>query len=46
MYDSEQLMVGEKFWNFVAKEPVYEELLDIFKEVGAELHEKIEKLAK
>src|SRR3989338_10889294 len=36
MYDSNQLMVGQYFWNFVAGEDVYEEFIDIFKEVGEE----------
>ena len=46
MYDSCQLMVGQDFWNFVAGENVYDEFLDIFKEVGEELREKIQEIAK
>jgi len=46
MYDSNQLLVGEDFWNFVAGEGIYDEFLDIFKEVGAELRDKIKDIAK
>lgn len=46
MYDKSQLMVGEDFWNFVSGEKVYDEFIEIFKEVGDELREKISKIAK
>ncbi len=46
MYDSVQLMVGEDFWNFVAGEKVYDEFIEIFKEVGKELREKVKEIAK
>ena len=46
MYDSYQLMVGQDFWNFIAGEDIYEEFIDIFKEVGEELREKIKEIAK
>lgn len=46
MYDSSQLMVGQDFWNFVAGEEVYNEFLEIFKEIGEELREKIKEIAK
>lgn len=46
MYDSNQLMVGQDFWNFVAGEDVYDEFINIFKEVGEELREKIKEIAK
>jgi len=46
MYESNQLMVGEDFWNFVAGENIYDEFIDIFKEVGEELREKIKEIAK
>jgi hypothetical protein len=36
-----QLYVGKDFWNFVAGEDVYKELLGIFKEVGKETRPKI-----
>ncbi|MBU4308788.1 MAG: TdeIII family type II restriction endonuclease [Nanoarchaeota archaeon] len=41
MYDENQLMVGQDFWNFVAGEDVYDEFIEIFKEVGEELREKV-----
>jgi hypothetical protein len=46
MYDPSQLMVGEDFWNFIAGENVYDEFIEIFKEVGDELREKIQEIAK
>jgi hypothetical protein len=46
MFDSNQLMVGQGFWNFVAGENIYDEFIDIFKEVGEELREKIKAIAK
>ena len=46
MYDQNQLMVGEDFWNFVADEEVYDEFLDIFKEIGEELRERVRMVAK
>lgn len=46
MYEKGQLMVGEDFWNFVAGANIYDEFLEIFKEVGDELREKISKIAK
>ena len=46
MYDSSQLMVGDNFWNFVAGENIYDEFIEIFKEVGEELKEKIKEIAK
>lgn len=46
MYDSSQLMVGKDFWNFVANEDIYEEFVNIFKEIGEELREKIKELSK
>lgn len=46
MYDSTQLMVGEDFWNFVAGEKIYNEFIEIFKEVGEELRGKVKEIAK
>jgi len=46
MYDSNQLLVGEDFWNFVAGENVYDEFIEIFEDVGEELREKIKGIAK
>lgn len=42
LYDSDELFVGPDFWNFVAGEDVYEELLDTFREVGKELRPLID----
>ncbi|MCW3998920.1 MAG: TdeIII family type II restriction endonuclease [Candidatus Bathyarchaeota archaeon] len=42
LYDDGELMVGSDFWNFVAAEPVYEDLLAVFKEVGLMLKPKID----
>jgi hypothetical protein len=43
LYDSGEMFVGPDFWNFVAAEEVYEELLDTFREVGKELRPIIDK---
>ncbi|MBM4141207.1 MAG: TdeIII family type II restriction endonuclease [Nitrospira sp.] len=45
LYDLEkgEILVGEEFWNFVADDNIYEELLDIFQEVGEELRIEIDK---
>jgi len=43
LYDSSELLVGPEFWNFVAGEEIYEELLDTFGEVGKELRSVIDK---
>jgi hypothetical protein len=37
LYDAGELMVGPDFWNFVAAENVYDDLLMVFREVGEEL---------
>lgn len=44
LYDLEngEVMVGEEFWNFVASNNIYEELLDVFQEVGEELRIEID----
>lgn len=41
--ENEEVLVGEEFWNFVANNTIYEELLDIFQEVGEKLRNKIDK---
>lgn len=46
MYGENQLIVGQDFWNFVAGEDIYEEFIQIFKEVGEELRERIKDVAK
>lgn len=38
-----EILVGEEFWNFVAGEEVYEDLLDVFQEAGRELREEIDR---
>jgi len=38
-----EILVGEEFWNFVASDNIYEELLDVFYEVGKELRSEIDK---
>lgn len=45
LYDLEngEILVGEEFWNFVANNTIYEELLDIFQEVGEKLRNEIDK---
>jgi hypothetical protein len=44
LYDLEkgEILVGEEFWNFVASDNIYEELLDVFQEVGEELRAEID----
>lgn len=45
LYDLEkgEILVGEEFWNFVARDNIYEELLDVFHEAGEELRDEIDK---
>lgn len=45
LYDLEnnEILVGKEFWNFVASDDIYEELLDVFQAVGEELREEIDK---
>jgi predicted nucleotidyltransferase len=45
LYDLEngEVLVGEEFWNFVASNNIYDELLDIFQKVGEELRIEIDK---
>lgn len=45
LYDLEkgEILVGEEFWNFVASDNIYEELLDVFQYVGEKLREEIDK---
>lgn len=44
LYDLEngEVLVGEEFWNFVANDNIYEELLEIFQSVGEELRAEID----
>jgi len=41
--DRGEILVGEEFWNFVANDDIYDELLDVFHEAGNELREEIDK---
>jgi len=43
LFDEGELLVGADFWDFLADEKVYEELLDVFKEVGREMRPMIDK---
>lgn len=45
LYDLEnrEVLVGEDFWNFVASDNIYDELLDIFQEAGEELRIEIDR---
>ena len=45
LYDLEnnEILVGKEFWNFIASDNIYEELLDVFQKVGEELREEIDK---
>jgi len=41
--DRNEILVGESFWNFVAKADIYMQLLDVFEEVGKELRIEIDR---
>ncbi|MFN3605455.1 MAG: TdeIII family type II restriction endonuclease [Leptonema sp. (in: bacteria)] len=45
LYDlkNREILVGEEFWNFVASDNIYEELLDVFQNVGEKLRKEIDK---
>lgn len=45
LYDLEnmEILVGEEFWNFVANDNIYDELLDIFQQVGEQLRSEIDR---
>lgn len=44
LYDlSNEVLVGEEFWNFVASNNIYEDLLDAFQKVGEDLRAEIDK---
>ncbi|MBN2463990.1 MAG: TdeIII family type II restriction endonuclease [Dehalococcoidia bacterium] len=38
-----EVLVGKEFWNFVAKDDIYEELLTVFRDIGEKLRDKIDK---
>ncbi len=44
MFSKDELLVGKDFWNLVAGEDVYNDLIGVFKEVGKELRKKIDQL--
>lgn len=44
LFDKTQLLVQEDFWDLVGGEGTFKEMIEIFKEVGAELKEKIDAL--
>jgi len=41
--DKGEILVGEEFWNFVANDDIYDELLDVFQEAGNELRKEIDR---
>ncbi len=41
--DNGEILIGEEFWNFVAADNIYNDLLDIFQEVGEQLRSVIDK---
>jgi len=45
LYDLEkgEILVGKEFWNFVANDNIYEELLDVFYKVGKKLRNEIDR---
>lgn len=45
LYDLEhgEVLVGQEFWNFVAQDEIYEELLNVFQDVGEKLRDEIDK---
>ena len=45
LYDLErgEILVGKEFWNFIASDDIYEELLNVFQEVGKKLRSEIDK---
>lgn len=45
LYDlkRDEILVGGEFWNFIANENIYEELLDVFNEAGNELRSELDK---
>ncbi|HDM43255.1 MAG TPA: TdeIII family type II restriction endonuclease, partial [Firmicutes bacterium] len=38
-----EILVGEEFWNFVASDDIYDELLDVFQSAGEELRDDIDR---
>ena len=40
--DEGEVLVGEDFWNFIAGDNIYEELLDLFEETGDILRDELD----
>ncbi len=40
--DKGEILVGEEFWNFVGSGEIYEDLLDVFQEIGEQLRAEID----
>lgn len=40
--DKGEILVGEEFWNFLARDVIYDDLLDTFQEAGNKLREEID----
>ena len=40
--DKGEILVGEEFWNFIANDDIYDDLLDVFQEAGNKLREEID----
>ncbi len=38
-----EILIGEEFWNFVANDEIYDDLLDVFQEAGDELRDEIDR---
>jgi hypothetical protein len=39
-----EILVGEEFWNFVASDEIYEDLLDVFQTAGEQLRDEIDRM--
>ncbi|MEJ5304440.1 MAG: TdeIII family type II restriction endonuclease [Ignavibacteria bacterium] len=40
--DNNEILIGEDYWNFIANDKIYDDLLDVFEEVGNELRNEID----
>lgn len=38
-----EILIGEDYWNFIANDKIYEDLLNVFEKVGNELRDEIDK---
>jgi len=41
--DNKELIVGDEFWNFLAADNIYDDLLDLFQKIGHKLRKEIDK---